>query len=1006
MAVGLLLHVSAGQAQSGASPFQFTHINEKDGLSYNIINCFLKDSDGFLWIGTYDGLNRFDGSHFTVFKSNRASTSSLLHNTVHNMCEDREGNIWCATDAGICRYNKKLGRFQPFDSSENVVRSPVENVICDKDGDIWFESDRGLAQYIFKQKKTVYYSNDSSDHSTPSSDYIHKNGIVEDPSGKGLWLATTEGLNYFDKTTKKAFHAGNNPDSLPIFNTHSIYPIAVNHRGQLLYGDNTLQRVIVYTIASKKLEKQIELTSKVGRKYFPVSTIFADNEDNTWISTWNYTMQFIDGKTGKATEVFHNESEKNSIASEFFWNAWQDKNGAIWFGTVNGISIYNPLQSFYRVHRFDNLYPSLKDTKGVASVYEDNDGSWWIGTYNRGLVHYFPKLDSLLVYNIPASITNIKEGIAQQIALSVIRVDENIWMASGNGVLVFNTSTKTFSRLDMPASPAKYFISKLLLQNDSTAWVGTHFAGLFMYNTRQKEWRHFTSKNDSVMAHSKNNVIDIKTDRSGTVWLSTFPSGLAYYSPGRQKFIPADFNKDGENASKLLMVTIAFDKNNKLWTTSKGTGIAMYDPATKESFLWRESDGLVFDHCMAALPDQQGQVWVAAYNKFSVYNIAKNTFRNFTLPFNESNYDYTNFMFPLRNGHLLATMRGTVVEFMPERVVQNNGQGKPLINSIVLPDTVRLLKPGDETIRLGVDENYFSIYYSMLTAAQFRYQYRLEGFDDKWIDAGERTIANYTNVPGGDYIFQVKAISGNTDTSVTEVRIHIKTVFYKTWWFRLLIILLLAAMVYSVYRYRMLQTRKMHLLQLRATRLEKDKTEIQYQNLMNQFNPHFLFNSLTSLNSLIYADQDLASQFLEHLSRVYRYLLTNKETQLVTLEKEIEFVKSYIALLKIRFEDGLLIDIDVPQELLKRKIVPVTFQIMIENAIKHNIIDRDTPLHIQFKADEKYLHITNNIQRKAFVETSNKRGLASLQTLYKFLSSLPLIIEEKENTFFLKVPLL
>ena len=1008
MIIGMLSGYLPGSAQTASSPFEFRHIKEKDGLSYNIINYFLKDRDGFLWIGTYDGLNRFDGAHFTVFKSNRYSANSLQHNTVHSMCEDPDGNIWCATDGGLCRFNKRMGRFEPFDPKENVVKDPQENVLCDKNGDIWFESNKGLGKYIFKEKRAEYYPHDSSNNASISSDYLHKGGMVEDPSGKGLWLATTEGLNYFDKATKKAFHAGNNPQHLEIFNTHSVYPVALNHRGELMYGDNSEQRVVLYNLASHTVKK-LELTSKYGRKYFPVATLFADKDDNLWVSTWNYTMQFIDGKTGKSTEVMHNESENNSIASEFFWNAWQDDNGAIWFGTVNGISIYDPLQSFYRIHRFGNLYPSIKDTKGVASIYEDADDSWWIGTYNKGLLHYYPNADSLVVYQIPPSVTVLKEGIAQQIALSVTRVENSIWLSSGNGVLVFDIAGKTFSRLAMPPNKSGYFVNKIVRQNDSLVWIGTHFAGLFLYNCKAKSWQYFNTGNDSVMAYTKNNPIDLKTDNKGVLWMSTYPSGLAYYSPEKQHFVMADFVKDGNNAGKTLLITLAFDTKNKLWSSSKGLGIAKYDPVTKESFLWRESDGLVFDHCMAALPDRQGQVWIAAYNKFSIYNIAKNSFRNFTLPVNEANYDYINYMFPLRNGHLLATLKASVVEFMPEKMVQYHLSGKPLINNMVLSDTVRLLKPDSQTINLGVDQNYFSIYYSMLTASepgQFRYQYRLEGFDKKWTEAGEKTVANYTNVPGGDYVFQVKAISGDNETNISELSIHINTIFYKTLWFRLLIFSLLIGLVYWVYRYRMLQTRKMHLLQLRATRLEKDKTEIQYQNLMNQFNPHFLFNSLTSLNSLIYADQDLASQFLEQLSRVYRYLLTNKETQLVTLETEIEFVKSYVALLKTRFENGLIVDIDVPQHLLKKKIVPVTFQIMIENAIKHNIIDQDSPLHIRFTADERYLDISNNVQRKAFVETSNKRGLASLQTLYKFLSSLPLVIEEKDNTFFIRVPLI
>jgi two-component system, LytTR family, sensor kinase len=160
------------------------------------------------------------------------------------------------------------------------------------------------------------------------------------------------------------------------------------------------------------------------------------------------------------------------------------------------------------------------------------------------------------------------------------------------------------------------------------------------------------------------------------------------------------------------------------------------------------------------------------------------------------------------------------------------------------------------------------------------------------------------------------------------------------------------------------------------------------------------------LNSLIYENKELASDFLEQLSAVYRYLLTHKETQLVELEAEQDFVRHYISLLKTRFEKGLHITIDIPVHLSKRKIVPVTFQLLIENAIKHNIVDESSPLVISFTADDQYLRVTNNLQKKAYVETSNRKGLESLQSLYKYLSALPLLIEQSGDTFIIKVPLL
>lgn len=1004
----LFCQVTPGQ--NNASPFEFHHIKEQEGLSHNIINCFLKDRDGFLWIGTYDGLNRFDGTHFSIFKSNRNKPNTLLHNTVHAICEDKDGAIWCATDLGLSRYNKKTGVFENIEIKEHGISSGSVCVLNDKDGNIWFTSKKGLGYYQVTEKKLTYYGYDSANKKSITANYLNKNGMVLDPTGKGLWMATGDGLNYFDITTKEAFNYKNNPEHNPIFNDHNIYPLVINHKRQLVYADNTAKKVVIYNPLTKKAEDTLLLSSRYQQNYFPVSTIFPDADDNLWISTWNYTMQFMDMRAKRAIEVFHNSAEPTSIASEFFWSAIQDSNGAIWFGTVNGISIYNPNEAFYKVHRFDNMYPALKETRGLASVVEDDDGSWWLGTFFRGLMHYYPQSDSLEIYKINPSKTKFAHGSDPNIALSVLKIKNTVWLTSSDGLVLFDITKKTFSKMALPPTdnPISNIVMKMVQQNDSLVWIGT-LNGIFKYNLNNKQWIHYNKNTDSLSG--KKNIIqsDMKLDKNNTLWISTYPRGISYYNAAEDRFITQPYNSKDSLLNNIYFNTIAFDNHSNLWVTAKGTGLGKYDPVTNQFNLWRESDGLVFDHCMAALPDRQGNIWVSAYNKFSVYNTAKNSFNNFTLTYNESNYEYVNYMFQLRNGHILSTLRGVLVEFMPEKITQVSTGGRPLINSISLANSTTILNACDSIIKLAVDENYFSINYSVLAAAQpgkIRYMYTLEGLDKKWLDAGGKTIAAYTNLQGGDYTFKVRAFAGNTETGTSELKIHINTIYYKTWWFRMLAVLALAAIIYGFYRYRIGQSRKMDLLHLKTTRLEKDKTEIQYQNLMNQFNPHFLFNSLTSLNSLIYEDKELASQFLEHMSKVYRYLLTNKETQLVTMEKEVDFVKSYVALLKTRFQEGLKVDIDISKSLLQKKIVPVTFQIMIENAIKHNIIDEESPLHIRFSADDRYLSIINNIQKKAFVETSNKRGLASLQTLYKFLSSLPLVVESKANEFLIKIPLL
>lgn len=193
---------------------------------------------------------------------------------------------------------------------------------------------------------------------------------------------------------------------------------------------------------------------------------------------------------------------------------------------------------------------------------------------------------------------------------------------------------------------------------------------------------------------------------------------------------------------------------------------------------------------------------------------------------------------------------------------------------------------------------------------------------------------------------------------------------------------------------------------LKTERLERERANAHYENLKNQLNPHFLFNSLSSLNSLIYENQDLASQFLQQLSRVFRYVLENKDNELVELQTEVKFISRYVFLLRTRFGDDLDVCFALDGQTQARRIVPVTLQILIENAIKHNVINEENRLTISVYADDDYLHVQNTLHKKTIVETSNKLGLTNLRSLYRYLSPLPVRVTENADTFTVSVPLL
>jgi hypothetical protein len=190
-----------------------------------------------------------------------------------------------------------------------------------------------------------------------------------------------------------------------------------------------------------------------------------------------------------------------------------------------------------------------------------------------------------------------------------------------------------------------------------------------------------------------------------------------------------------------------------------------------------------------------------------------------------------------------------------------------------------------------------------------------------------------------------------------------------------------------------------------AERLEKEKAIVQFDNLKNQMNPHFLFNALSSLNSLIGENQQLASDFLQQLSKIYRYILQNKDKGLVSLQTELDFIRNYILLVETRFQNSLKIEFDIPASIPDKSIVPVTLQVLIENAMKHNRIDEQFPLRIEIKITNDDLWVSNNLQPRKTVD-SNKQGLENLKSLYQFFSERPVVIEQTDKQFSIRVPLI
>jgi len=410
--------------------------------------------------------------------------------------------------------------------------------------------------------------------------------------------------------------------------------------------------------------------------------------------------------------------------------------------------------------------------------------------------------------------------------------------------------------------------------------------------------------------------------------------------------------------------------------------------------------------------DSLNRIWVGTSNGLCMLNRTRDSFKRFTVndglltnQFNEQSAYRTkdrSFIFPTYKGFLV---------FRPEDYRENVSEVPVYVTSFKVSNKEITTNTEDILhIHLRHNENFFSIELAGLNYMnpyQCMYAYQLEPFDKNWIHTNKREI-NYTNVPAGNYTFRYKVITDNTNWKVPEktIQISIREIFYKTWWFKSLVLLIIGVGLIAFIRYRIGNRERILVLQNKAQMLEKEKTQVMYENLKQHLNPHFLFNSLTSLSSLIRIDQQGAGNFLDRMSKVYRYILKNRDNETVPLSEELKFVDLYIRLQKTRFENGLQVNVNIDEKYHHRKIAPVTLQNLVENAIKHNVADPESPLIIDLFIENDYLVVRNNLQRKKFVETSNKQGLGNMESLYRYLSGRPMIIKEDENYFTVKIPLI
>jgi hypothetical protein len=510
--------------------------------------------------------------------------------------------------------------------------------------------------------------------------------------------------------------------------------------------------------------------------------------------------------------------------------------------------------------------------------------------------------------------------------------------------------------------------SYVLEDSKGRLWISLSRQGLGMWNKRTGEVKQYKISQERKPGIPGNQIVDIKEGRDGVIWITSF-NGVCGLHPETDSFLVFD-NKNGLPGNRAS--PLAIDSLNRVWIGVNG-GLMMIDANRKQLTKFTTGDGLPFtgfpEHGGIVLRD--GRFIFPTYRGFIRFNPLAYKGANKIIPFYLADY----------------SVFGKV--FLPPSLLENN----------------------QATIHLSNAENSFTfnlIALDYMKPHQTWFAYKLEGFEKEW-HYTQDPKAVYTNVPGGQYTFLYKAATDQTHWDAIAPKklfVMVDSVFYRTAWFWTMVLLMISLALYLFYKYRLKQQAQILNLQTKAASLEKEKAMIQYESLKQHLNPHFLFNSLTSLRSLIKTDAVTAAWFLDGLSKVYRYVLRSADQELVSLGDEIEYVENFSGLQKVRFGEGLQMNIDINEPFKAAQIAPAVLQNLVENAIKHNTTSVNKPLKIDITTDGEYIRVRNNLQRYRVVETSNKSGINSLKKLYKFYTEKEIRVKDDGVFFVVEIPLL
>ncbi|MGM9479008.1 hybrid sensor histidine kinase/response regulator transcription factor [Pedobacter sp. GSP4] len=881
-----------------AQNLKFKHVTVEDGLSNSTIECIFQDHRGFIWFGTRDGLNKYDGSQLTVYKHSK-NPNSISDNFIRCIFEDQHHTLWIGTSDGLNRFNAEKNNFTTYapkgkhSQSSNIITS-----IKETQKGIWIGTYGGGLNLLDTTSTTFSpFKYLQQDGKTNRKDYI--NDLYCDAAGN-IWMATDAGIHILNLKSGTS-------TAVKTLENETFRVIKKDTDGSFWFGTEE-NGLIHFNPANNKIKTyrhEEKNSNSIGSNL--VRAIVFDKQKNLWIGGINGGLNLFNPKTETFTHYQNEPGNVSSLSQRTVSALFVDKQGNLLIGTHRGgVNLYSPQAEKFKLIRQEPNKNSLSYSD-VKAFHEDKAGNIYIGTDGGGLDIYNKTSKTFIHHRYNPFNPN---SIGADAVLDITETrNGTLLIGTWAGGLNLMHSDGSFTRFNHNADPnsiSSDYVQKSFEDSNGNIWIGTYYGGLNLFNAQTKQFKRITEgKNGSKL--TGNNIVSINEDQYKNLWIGTDDGGLNCYNLNTQVFTHYFMGSGKRPDLRVIFI----DSKGNLWIGQ--AGLYRFDRARNKFDLYTTKASLSTEFIKGITEDDEGNFWISTAHGLTRFNPQHHTFKKYNTADGLQGLEFeANAYLKTRSGEMFFGGVNGFNSFFPDDI-QTNKFIPPvyltefqIFNQKITPNTEGSVLENDisytKELQLDYDQASISFRFAALNYVaneNNNYAYRLEGEDKDWIFAGHIKQAFYTNLDPGEYTFRIRASNNDNvwNTTGTTLKIVISPPFWATWWFRLLVI---ATALYLTYLALSFKRR------LEIRKIEEEKREEIHQTQL-QFFTNISHEFRTPLSLILGPIERLLREDTQESFQSYYNTIHRNANRLLRLINELmDFRKTASGALKLNVVNGNL----------------------------------------------------------------------------------------------------